>query len=123
MTVYTEGRHPGEFLLSEAAGQRSREAITIASGAGVVAPGTVLGKVAASGKYVPRDATADDGSEAAAAICLYGCDATSADQDVSALVRDGEVKGDALTFVIASDEAAEKASAISELGAAGLIVR
>ena len=52
MTVLVETRHPGEFILSEANGQRSREAITIASGAGIIAAGTVLGKVTASGKYV-----------------------------------------------------------------------
>jgi hypothetical protein len=45
-------RHPGEFILSEANGQRSREAITIASGAGIIAAGTVLGKVTATGKYL-----------------------------------------------------------------------
>ena len=37
MTVLVETRHPGEFILSEANGQRSRETITIASGAGVIA--------------------------------------------------------------------------------------
>jgi hypothetical protein len=52
MTVLLEARHPGEFLMTEANGQRSRETITIASGAGIIAPGTVLGKVTASGKYV-----------------------------------------------------------------------
>ena len=51
MTVLVETRHAGEFILSEANGQRSREAITIASGAGIIAAGTVLGKVTATGKY------------------------------------------------------------------------
>ena len=32
MTVMHEGRHPGEFVMSEASGQRSRENITIAAG-------------------------------------------------------------------------------------------
>lgn len=44
MTVLTEGRYGGEFVLSEASRARSRDIITIASGAGVVKPGTVLGK-------------------------------------------------------------------------------
>ena len=52
MTVLTEGRHPGEFLMTEANGQRSRENITIASGAGIIAPGTVLGRITAS-RQVP----------------------------------------------------------------------
>jgi len=123
MTVYTEGRHPGEFIMTEANGKRSRETITIASGAGEVAPGTVLGKVTASGEYLPRDATAADGSEAAAAVCIYGGDATSAAIEVAAIVRDAEVNGNILTYVIDTDEAAETASANSELAAAGIIVR
>ena len=45
MTVLIEGLHPGAFLMTEANGQRSRENITIASGAGIVAPGSVLGRV------------------------------------------------------------------------------
>jgi len=49
MTVLTEGRHPGEFIMTEANGMRSRDKITIKSGAGVVLPGTVLGKVAVAG--------------------------------------------------------------------------
>lgn len=45
MTKFTEGRHPGEFLLSEAEFHRSRGVATIASGSGVVEAGTVVGKV------------------------------------------------------------------------------
>ena len=63
MTVLIEARHPGEFLMTEANGQRSRETITIASGAGIIAPGTVLGKVTASGKYVASAVGAADGSQ------------------------------------------------------------
>jgi hypothetical protein len=44
MTVKTEGRHAGEFLVTEANGMISREQITIASGSDLE-PGTVLGKV------------------------------------------------------------------------------
>lgn len=42
MTILTEGRHPLEFLLSEAEGTRSRERRTIASGSGKLQPGAVL---------------------------------------------------------------------------------
>lgn len=121
--VFNEGRHAAEFILSEANGQRSREAVTISSGAGVIAPGTVLGKVTASGEYVARDVGNSDGSETAAAICIYGCDATSAAVEVAAIVRDAEVNGNILTYAIDADEAAEKASAATELAAAGILVR
>jgi hypothetical protein len=47
MTAFTEGNHAGEHIVSEAAGSRSREAITIASGQNLTA-GTVLGRVRGS---------------------------------------------------------------------------
>ena len=43
-TKYTEGRHPGEHIVSEANGSRSREQIVINAGAGKLVAGTVLGK-------------------------------------------------------------------------------
>jgi head decoration protein D len=42
----TETRHAAEFVLSEASGNRSRDPITIVSGAGVVRAGTVIGRIA-----------------------------------------------------------------------------
>ncbi len=45
MTTYTEAYHTGEIILSEAPGTLSREAITVVSGAGALAAGTVLGKI------------------------------------------------------------------------------
>jgi len=123
MTVLNEGRHPGEFLLTEANGQRSRGNITIASGAGIIAPGTVLGKVTASGKFVASAVGATDGSQTAVAVTLYGCDATSADAAIAAIVRDAEVNGNVLAYHADRDQAGEKASANTELAAVGIIVR
>lgn len=45
MTTLTMGARPFEFLLSEAPGALSREQVTIASGAGVLEPGSVLGRI------------------------------------------------------------------------------
>ena len=123
MTVLVETRHPGEFILSEANGQRSRETITIASGAGVIAAGTVLGKVTASGKYVASAVGASDGSEVPAAINIHGADASSADATVSAIVRDAEVNGKCLTYHADRDLAAEKTAANTALATLGVIVR
>lgn len=47
MTTLTEGKYAGEFLLSEAAFHRSRDNITIVSGAGNLPSGRVLATVAA----------------------------------------------------------------------------
>ena len=123
MTVLVETRHPGEFILSEANGQRSRETITIASGAGIIAAGTVLGKVTASGKYIASAVGASDGSEVPAAINIYGADATASDVTVSAIVRDAEVNGKCLTWHADRDQPAEKAAANAALANLGVIVR
>jgi hypothetical protein len=123
MTVLIEGRHPGEFLMTEANGQRSRENITIASGAGIIAPGTLLGKVAASGKFVASAVGATDGSQTAVSVAIYGCDATSADAAIAAIVRDAEVNGHVLSYHADRDQAAEKASAKADLAGVGIIVR
>lgn len=45
MTTFTEGMHAGEFILSEANGTRSREAITVTQAGVALAAGTVLGRV------------------------------------------------------------------------------
>ena len=123
MTVLVETRHPGEFILSEANGQRSRETITIASGAGVIAAGTVLGKVTASGKYVASSVGASDGSEVPSAINIHGADASASDVAVSAIVRDAEVNGKCLTWHADRDQPAEKAAANAALATVGVIVR
>jgi len=44
MANQTEAVHNAEFLYSEAPGYRSREKITVVSGAGILLPGTVLGQ-------------------------------------------------------------------------------
>ena len=123
MTVLIEGRHPGEFLMTEANGQRSRENITIASGAGIITPGTVLGRITASGKYLASAVGATDGSQTAVAIALYGCDATSGDADISAITRDAEVNASILTYHPDRDQAAEKTAAQGDLAMVGIIVR
>jgi len=53
--------------------------VTIASGAGVLAKGTVLGKITASGKYTAYNNGASDDSEVAKLILAEDVDATSAD--------------------------------------------
>lgn len=122
-TVFTEGKRDTEGVLSEANGQRSRDNIVIASGAGIVAPMTVLGRITASGKYVVSENTASDGSETAVAVNLYGVDATSADASVAAIVRDAELNGNYLTYGASRNLDAEKLAARVDLAAEGVIVR
>jgi hypothetical protein len=121
MTIVTESRHPGEMIVSEANGARSREQVTLASGNNLAA-GTVLGVVTASGKYAAFDQDADDGTEAAAGVLYAAVDASGGDADAVVLVRDCEVDDGALGWP--SDlEAGEKTTAVGELAALGIIVR
>ncbi len=103
----TESMHAGEFLLSEGAGNISREAINVAAGA-ALEPGQILGLVALTGEFAPYKPTAEDGTENAIAI-LYG---PLGESDVPrrgrAIVRLAEVSEAHLTGL---DPAAEKALA------------
>ncbi|KTC26384.1 hypothetical protein AO260_30315 [Pseudomonas sp. ABAC21] len=103
----TESMHAGEFLLSEGAGNISREAINVAAGA-ALEPGQILGLVTLTGEFAPYQPTAEDGTENAIAI-LYG---PLGESDVPrrgrAIVRLAEVSEAHLTGL---DPAAEKALA------------
>ena len=69
MTTLIEGTHPGGFLVWEAFRDYTRETVTVA--AGTLEPGTVLGRITASGKYAAHDPAAVDGTETAVAV-LWG---------------------------------------------------
>jgi hypothetical protein len=129
MTALTEGRHAGEGLLSEAEMGRSREVVTIVAGSGVIAPGAVLGKYTSgdnSGKYSLAPAAAADpdvGNQTAVAIAIYGCDATSADQEITVLARDAQWNGNTLSYDSSVDTDNEKAAKAAQLAAVGIIIR
>ncbi|KRA27325.1 head decoration protein [Pseudomonas sp. Root569] len=103
----TESMHAGEFLLSEGAGNISREAINVVAGA-ALEPGQILGLVTLTGEFAPYHPNAEDGTENAIAI-LYG---PLGESDVPrrgrAIVRLAEVSEAHLTGL---DPAAEKALA------------
>jgi hypothetical protein len=86
----TEGKNTGEFLLAEADGTISRDTVDVTvAAATTLAPGTVLGQLSGSGKYVPYDDAASDGSETAAGI-LYGelVNAGNAPADLEGVIID-----------------------------------
>jgi len=123
MPALTEGRHTAEFILSEASGSRSRDNAKMASGAGKVSASTILGKITASGKFVPHAPAAVDGSQTAVAILYASVDATAADAPCVVFARDGEVKGVELIYNAATDTAPEIAAVHAALAANGIIVR
>ncbi|KQI68700.1 hypothetical protein AN189_07285 [Loktanella sp. 3ANDIMAR09] len=119
----TEGPRSLGFALSEAEHGRSRDEVTIASGAGILRPGQVLGKITESGKYVPADPAATDGSQVAVAVLGYSVDASSDDALAVALTRAAQLKGPELIYDDGVDDAAKTQTQIDELAAVGLIVR
>ena len=124
MTVLNENPHDGNFNLSEDdEGRLSRDNIIIASGAAQLQPGTVLGKLTASGKFVPSPATAADGSETAVAVLVGSVDATSADVVAVAVTRHAEVNRYGLLYDATVDDDAKKSDKWDQLRAAGIVVR
>lgn len=122
MATYTEPYRNFEALLSEGDGSISREVVTIKSGAGVLAAGTVLGKVTTGGKYEGYDDGKSNGAETALAVLAQSVDASSADVSATVIARLAEVKKDALQWIAAVDATA-KTKAYSDLAAVYVIAR
>jgi hypothetical protein len=121
MTVLTEGRHTGGFLVWEAFRDYCREVITVA--AGTLEPGTVLGKITASGKFAAHDPDATNGTETAVAVLWGNADASAGDAVGVALVRGPAIVNQHDLVFAGTPSAAEIAAAHASLGAAGIIVR
>lgn len=119
-TVKTEGIHNGEWLISDS-GTRSREQRTFTAALNTAYPsGTVLGKITATGKYVPSLNASADGSQAAVEILLYDVPAGSArDVQVATIARDAEVWGAMLN----GGTALESGVAAELLAQSGIVVR
>jgi hypothetical protein len=124
MTTLYEDIHdrPGQYIVWESNGTRSREQGIVASGAGKVKAGAVLGIVTATGKLVPYNPGAADGSENAAGILYEGCDATSEDVRRTYTARATEVHADMLTFADGVTDP-QKTTAMEALAALGIIGR
>ncbi|WEJ33871.1 head decoration protein [Devosia sp. SD17-2] len=112
-----EGRYASDWLKREADSHFSREEAIIASGAGIVQTGTVVGKITASGKYKPVTVAASDGSQTAAGIVLNPVDATSADQNTVIIVRDAIVVHQGLKYGADIDTTNERTAITTALGA------
>jgi hypothetical protein len=87
MTMLTEGKHTGGFLVWEVLRDYTRETVTIASGAGKLEPGTVLGRITTGGKYTSFAPGASNGSQNASGILWDSVDASAADASAVILFR------------------------------------
>ena len=120
--VEYNNKRTGCYLGETAALNIVNEEIIVASGAGTLMPGTVLGKITASGKYVLHDVGLANGAQVAAAILFNGVDATAADKKAVATVRGpATINGNDLTFKAAITDPNKKA-AIQSLRDKGMAV-
>lgn len=117
-----EGKHTGEFIVSEANGTRARGTGTVLSGQTLIV-GELVGIETASGKYVAYDpAGTIVGSDTVAGICFAEVDASGGDVAGQVfVVRDAEVRQSDLTFneAVSGTITAE----VAGLKALGIIVR
>ncbi|AUJ63511.1 head decoration protein [Aestuarium zhoushanense] len=123
MTTLTEGNHTGGFLVWEVLREYTRETVTIASGAGKLATGTVLGKITTGGKYTGLTPAATNGSQNAAGILWASVDASAGDAPGIVVLR-----GPALVNqheIVWPDGATEAqiTSATNALASLGIILR
>lgn len=112
-TVKTESQHPGEFIVSEANGTRSREVGTLTSGE-VLVDGQAVD--ISGGKLVAAVANA-------VGIVIGAHDATGADKkNVPYVARDAEVKDVLVTYTDGSS-AADDAAVKTDLATLGIVLR
>lgn len=112
-----------DVVKTEGPNRYSRDEVTILSGVGKIIPGTVLGKVTATGKYKVLTPAASDGTEVASRISLQHADATSADAPrMVVLSRMAEVVAQALVWP-AGITATQKTAALAQLETAGIVAR
>jgi len=116
-----EGRWPGAYLVSDDI-HLSREAVVFAQGSAEIMAGEVMGKLTATGKYIPLAPAAKDGSEKAAAISYDNVDVTDADKLAVVTLRQTAVKASELIWPVGITDA-QKTKAIAELEAATIILR
>ncbi len=123
MTLLETAAVASDWLKAEDGSYRSRDTAVINSGAGKLVSGTVLAKLAATGKYVPAAAAGSDGSQTAVAVLVFPVDATSADAKAVIVSRRATVSHAGLTYGVSINDAAKRAAANGQLAAAGIIVR
>lgn len=124
MTTLTEKSYAADLIKEEPHRQISRVLGTISSAAvGVVKKFTVLGIVSASGKYLPYNPGASDGTQNAAGILISDdADATSADVANCVILRGEAVYSTApLVWGTGVTTGAHKTAAYNALAATNLM--
>ena len=123
MSILTETNHAGGFLVWEVLRDYTRETVTIASGAGKLEPGTVLGKITTGGKFTKLTPAATNGSQNAAGILWAGVDASAADSPGVVLLRGPVLVNRHEIIWPEGASEAQITAATTALGALGIILR
>lgn len=121
MPVQAEPNYLGDWLKFEEDNHYSRDEVTVASGQNL-ATGTVIGIITASGKVTQLAPGASDGSQNAAGVLLNAVDASSGDKPGVIIARHAVCSDKGLVWP-ASITGPQKATAISQLKALGVLVR
>jgi len=122
MPVITEGLNPGDLLKYEAPNLYSRDQVTVAAGQNLVL-GTVVGIETATAKVKQIDPAATDGTEVAAGVLATSVDASLIDREDGILIARHAVVADHTLTWPAGITPLDKATAIAQLKAAGVLVR
>ena len=126
MSTLTEGRYPGECLLTKQDGSLSFEEVTVTGGD--YHDGTVLGEISSgsppwgTGILAQYDPDAHDGTETAAAVLFGNALAALAPVAATVIVRLAEVKGERLTWKTGISDG-DKAAGVVDLATNFVIVR
>ena len=121
MPVQAEPNYLGDWLKFEEDNNYSRDKVTVASGQNLAA-GTVVGVITASGKVTQLAPGASDGSQNAAGVLLNAVDASTGDKPGVIIARHAVCSDKGLVWP-ASITGPQKATAISQLKALGVLVQ
>lgn len=110
----------GRFLIGEYEPNLSGENITLAPTTVELPDGTVLGKITASGLYVPLNPAAADGSQNFAGILHGRRPISTGNQRAAAVVRKQVINSNLVTYVVAAT--APQRAAVEAQAAAAMVM-
>lgn len=107
MSVETEGKHTGEFLLSEAPGSLSREQATLKGGNSIDVGDPLMWD---NGKLAKHDGALDTDNNVVSAVAGFAwakVDATLGDvKNVVYIARDAEIRDSSITYPVGANKKA-----------------
>lgn len=126
MPVLTQAPVLGDLVKREFDPNYCRETVLLAAG-DALPRGAVLGRIAASGQYVPSPAAAvagKEGAEIACAVLLHDVPASAQARPALVLARGPAIVAEAmLSFDPSVNDAAKQAAKLEQLSAHGLVAR